>query len=632
VTTRRMYGTWHSPVHASDVALSVGFGDIAWDTQTHTLLYTERRGDTVWLMGQRGADAPWFLTDGEVSIRGGIGYGGGALAAAHGTVYFVQAGRRLMRLPLVSGVPSPITPEYGALAAPVISPDGRFIAFIHQYENVDMLAVVDSLGTHLPRKLAFGDDFYMQPAFSPDGTLLAYIAWNHPAMPFDGARLRLAHLEMVAGLPTIAQQRDLAGGDDTAVFQPQFALDGRLAYVSDLSGWWQIYIYDPRDDSTRQITHVQAEHAIPAWLQGQRTFTWSADGASIYALRNDAGKFSLWVYDTHDDLDNGRPVEALAPYDDLRQITLTSGESVALIAAATTTPEQIVSIALDNGTSAQPARIHARSRSEMRRAAWSIGEPTTWLGHDGGTVHGWYYPPFNEGFYNEGAPPLIVSVHGGPTSQTIQEYEPKIQFFTSRGFAWLEVNHRGSTGYGKAYKDLLRGAWGVYDVEDAASGALTLVERGLADARMLVITGGSAGGYTVLQSLVSKPGLYAAGVCRYGIADQFTIALNEAWKFEARYNDTLLGALPGAIETYRARSPRLHADKIVDPLLIFHGALDEVVPIDQAEGIVTALRSRGVPHAYHVYPTEGHGFRQPETIVDTLEKMLQFILTHVILK
>lgn len=648
----RMFGTWDSPIPPESVARSARFGDVGWDSASSTLVWTESREESTWLMAKTSGEAARFLTDGDVRIRGSIGYGGGDFTVGDGAVYFAGAGRRIYRLSLDEGLPRPITPAFGAAASPTLSPDGRFVVFVHHDEGVDGLAIVDAEGAQFPQKLAYGDDFVMQPAWHPSGLFIAYIAWNNPQMPWDGTELRLAALSDGAALPHIARQKTIAGGIDTSVFQPEFSPDGRyLAYASDQTGWWQLYLYDLSEDTHRQITDIEAEHATPAWVQGLRTFGWSADSGAIYFLRNNGGKVSLHVYELASG--QSRSVEALDPYTQLKAIAVSrTDDQIALIASSTTLPERVITVAIDrmnmpeslspeaadpdNGefvlVSGEQEVIVARSKSEMLRNSVSEAQPVEWASFDGETAYGWYYPPVSDKYAGTGAPPMIVSVHGGPTSEARTSFDAKIQFFTTRGYAWLDVNHRGSTGHGKAYKDKLRGMWGVYDVEDSASGALALAERGLADRSKLVIMGGSAGGYTTLQSLTTKPGVYAAGVCLYGIGSQFLLSFNDAWKFEARYNDTLIGILPGDVERFRERSPMFHADKIKDPVIIFHGEADEAVPINQSETMVTALRRRGIPHEFHTYKGEGHGFRKTETIVDYLTKTLRFLEQWVIFR
>jgi dipeptidyl aminopeptidase/acylaminoacyl peptidase len=275
-------------------------------------------------------------------------------------------------------------------------------------------------------------------------------------------------------------------------------------------------------------------------------------------------------------------------------------------------------------------QIRKRAGSESFRATQlSQSRVVQWTGHDGETVYGAFFPPASESFESSGKPPLIVNVHGGPTSQARNVFDGRIQFFATRGFAVLELYYRGTTGFGRAYQDKLLGQWGVYDVEDAASGAAYLAAEGLVDPDKRVIIGSSAGGYTVLHSLVAKPGFYTAGISLYGISNLFTLAA-DTHKFEAGYNDLLLGALPEAAAVWRERSPIFHAERIADPVIIFQGTDDKVVPIAQAEAIVAALRARGVPYEYHVYEGEGHGFRKPENVEHWYKAALDFLRQYVV--
>ncbi len=644
---KRMYGTWDSPISPKMVAGDLHFVDVQWDGDT--LLWLERRGAINTLVAQSGAQAPRDLTDGEMSVRGRVGYGGGEFTVSNGVVYFAGNGGRLYRLSLDGGLPQPITPAFGAAASPRVSPDGKWIVYVHSAENVDGLALVDTDGAIFPRKLAYGTDFVMQPVWSPDGTQIAYVVWDQPQMPWDGTRLQLAHLQIGSdGVPAVEHLDTLAGDEHTSVVQPEFSPDGRtLAYASDQTGWWQLYLYDLAAGTHTQLTDAPAEDSTPAWNQGVRTYAWSHDGRAIYFIRNQESRRSLWRCEigTH----KLRRVTALDAYGNLAQIAASPvrGE-VALLVSASTIPERLITCEVEQEivpTLSQPSDppsiqvivdqdeaewVRKRSRSEMLMSLYAESQPISWAGHDGGTVYGLYYAPKSAEFTSSGAPPLVVKVHGGPTSQTPASFSAEAQFYATRGFAFLEVNHRGGTGYGKAYQDKLLHAWGSYDVEDSASGAQHLVDQGLADARRLVILGGSAGGYTVLQSLVDKPGFWRAGVCLYGISNQFTLALNTDWKFESRYSDMLLGELPEAEALYRERSPLFHAERIKDAVILFQGEDDPVVPKAQADSIVAALRRHGVPHEYHVFAGEGHGFRKPETIERYYNLTLDFLKQYVI--
>lgn len=624
MTHNKPYGTWSSPVTPRSLAESLALDDAQWDSDGQTLVWQERRGARGVLLAQKGKDAPRELTV-ELSVRGTVGYGGGGFTVGQGQVYFASGGR-MYRQALSGGSAQAITPAFGDCAAPRVSPDGNWLAFVHSYEHTDGLALVDTKGEHWPRKLAYGTDFVMQPAWHPAGEYLAYIAWNHPQMPWDGTELRLITLEYDRqGWPTAALNEVLIGDTQTAIQQPEFSPDGRyLAYISDQSGWNQLYICDLTKRTHRQLTTVEADHGEPGWVQGIRVYGWMPDSHKLIYSRNEQGFISLWQVD----VENGQtqPLDGLNGYSYFDQPSISpDGERLAVIASAPQITPRLISHPVKTGSSA--TSIHRRVSSESIPAEqFSPAQAISWKGHDDETAYGLYYSPVREGV---GKPPLIVMVHGGPTSQVTARYSGEAQFFATRGFAVLVPNHRGSTGYGKAYMNKLRGNWGLYDVEDSATGAAYLVSQGLADPSKFVILGGSAGGYTVLQSLVDKPGFYKAGVCLYGISNQFMLVM-DTHKFEERYSDSLLGALPEATETYRSRSPLFHAEKIVDPVIVFQGEDDVVVPKNQSDAIVESLTARNVPHEYHVYAGEGHGFRKPETLEHYYNAVLKFLMQYVV--
>jgi dipeptidyl aminopeptidase/acylaminoacyl peptidase len=362
---------------------------------------------------------------------------------------------------------------------------------------------------------------------------------------------------------------------------------------------------------------------IPAWIQGMRTIAWSADGQSVYAIRSKNAFYSMWRYDVSSG--DGQPVAAFDAYTHIKQIAVSARGQTAAIGSAATIPPRVLS-----STSDDTSRIWRRAAVEaLDDSQLADVEAITWQGHDGEDVHGLYYAPHNPDYTADGAPPLIVRPHSGPTSQQSAEYDDEAQFFATRGYALLYVNYRGSTGYGKAYMNKHAGSWGVYDVQDCITGAQHLVNAGKADADKLVIMGSSAGGFTVLQALVEEPGFFKAGIVSYGVSDQFALA-QDTHKFEERYSEWLLGSLPEAADIYRERSPLLHAERISDPLLVFQGGDDHVVPQSQSDDLVNALRRNGTPHEYRVYDDEGHGFRQPETIKDFYQRIEKFLLKYVI--
>jgi len=448
-------------------------------------------------------------------------------------------------------------------------------------------------------------------------------------MPWEGSRLRLGTMRYNVGhLPQVRDVGTLAGSRTVGILQPTFSPDGRfLAYISNQSGWENLYLYDCQEHTHRTLTTEPVECGQPAWLQGMRTYGFRHDGQGLYYLPNDRGFRHLWYYD----LQRGcasEPQMGLAEYTYFDQPALSpTRATLACIASAPTLPPRILTVPLES--QARP-RVCRRSASEnVPRAELATPQALTWATAGGDMVHGLFYAPSSSRFQGSGQPPAIIYIHGGPTSQAVASFHPQTQFFTTRGYAVLQVNHRGSTGYGKAYVEALRGQWGVYDVEDAVSGAQYLIDQGFAAAQRLVLMGGSAGGYTVLQTLVHHAGFFKAALCLYGISNLFTLAAT-THKFEAHYLDSLIGPLPEAAALYRERSPLFAADRIRDPIALFQGEMDQVVPKAQADAIVASLTSRSVPHEYHIYAGEGHGWRKAETIAHFYTAVDAFLCQYVL--
>jgi len=621
--TSRPYGLWRSPVTPKLLAQGLRLNDLAWDTDGQTLVWLEGRSDRGVLVAARLDDpAPRDLTA-ELSVRALVGYGGGDFTVGDGHVCFVSGGR-IYRQALAGGTARAVTPGFGQAAAPALSPDGRWLLFVHTYEDSDVLALVDAEGTRWPQKVAAGRDFVMQPCWSGDGARIAWITWDHPRMPWDGTELWLADFDARDGVPRVHGARRLAGNAETAIFQPEFAPGGeQIAYISDESGWGQLYLHEIASDQVRQLTAGEAEHGQPAWSQGVRSYSFlGADRVAV--VRSSGGFDSLRLVDL--DGSSARAHDASAGYATVEQPAgARDGGQVAALVSGPAQPQRVVSWERDGRE-----RVWARAMGEtIPAAAFSVPEPLSWTSFDGEQAHGLFYPPHNEGYTSAGLPPLIVLVHGGPTGQSTAAFKPQAQFFATRGYAVLDVNYRGSTGYGRDYMQKLRGNWGIYDVEDCVSGARALAAAGRVDAVKRVIMGGSAGGFTVLHTLVTHPGAFTAGICLFGVSNQFTLAA-DTHKFEARYLDSMLGPLPEAAALYRERSPVFHAEKITDPVAVFQGEIDQVVPKAQSDEIVASLKARGVPHEYHVYPGEGHGWRKTETIEQFYEAVDRFLRQYVV--
>ncbi len=609
------YGLWPSPFSPAQMAAGMRLSDPTWDSDGETLVWLEGRSDKGVLVAQsRGEPASRDLTA-ERSVRARVGYGGGDFTVHGGFVYYSADGR-LFRQPLTGGSARAITPAFGEAASPTVAPDGRRVAFVHSYERRDAIAVVDAAGDTWPRRVVQGEDFYMQPAWHPDGRRLAYVCWNHPHMPWDGTWVRVVDVES-------GEVTEIAGGEQ-ALLQPAFSPDGLLlAYASDATGWWNLYLHDLAGGTARQLTrHGDAEAGgRTAWAQGLRTLGWAADGKSLYYLLDRQGVSSL----VRVGLDGDEAAVALPEYTHLAQLAVAPrGDRVACVASSSRIPPRIV--AMDGGR----ASVLRRSAPETVPAeALAPAQPLSWATADGSTVHGLYYAPTSPACVSPGLPPAVILIHGGPTGQSVAGWSPNAQFFATRGYAVLDVNYRGSSGYGRRYRDELRGTWGIYDVEDAVSGGRHLAAQGLADGGRLVIMGGSAGGYTVLRALTTEPGAFKAGVCLYGVSNLFTLAA-ETHKFEERYLDSMIGPLPEEAARYRERSPIFTADRIVDPIAVFQGEVDVVVPKNQADTVVESLRRRGVPHEYHVYAGEGHGWRRSDTIEAFYRSVDAFLRQYVI--
>jgi len=613
------HGTWPSPVLPETIGLSKRFDDVQWGGGGNCLVWLEERSGKGVIVCREGEDAPRDLTETH-RVRAGVGYGGGDFCAARDFVVFAEKNGRLYRTPIHSGEIIPITPEFGSAASPVVSPDGRWVVYVHSYEKKDRLAIVDSDGREWPRILAEGADFYMQPVWHPGGEEIAWVEWNHPQMPWDGALLKTAH--WMDGKGKTGDPKLLLGGPDCPVFQPSFSPDGRrLACVAGDGEWDSIFLFDLKNGTKKKLLGG-AVLMDPAWAQGIRAIGWSWDSRKIYYRRNDAGFASLRAVDVESGADQELPVK---PYAWMDQISPSPREeALAFIGSSPSVPDRVAVW--------RNAKLSVEARSGAERIApeeFSTPAPFAWKAQNGDEVHGIYFPPFSPRFEGRDLPPAIIDIHGGPTGQRVAAFSEDAAFFTSRGYAYLQVNYRGSTGYGRPYMLALRGRWGELDVEDAVDGAKALCARGLADPARLAIKGGSAGGYTVLNALIRFPGFFRAGVCLFGVSNLFTLAA-ETHKFEERYLDTMVGPLPEAAAKYREWSPIFHADRIGDPLAVFQGDEDTVVLPNQAASIVEALQRRNIPHIYRLFPGEGHGWRKSETIVAYYTEVEKFLRQHLL--
>ncbi|WP_199775634.1 S9 family peptidase [Microbulbifer pacificus] len=545
-------------------------------------------------------------------------YGGGTYTVGNGHIYFVLAAdQRIYRIAPGGDIPEPVTPEgpwhYADLQ---LDPHRNRLICVQEDESetgreaiariiaIDLLAGNDFGRTSV---LAEGADFYSNPALSPDGMQLSFLQWHHPNMPWDATELMLAELDETGA---VAKTRQIAGGKHESIFQPQWSPAGQLYYVSDKSNWWNIYLAG----SDQPLWPMEAEFATPQWVFGMSTYGF-VDPARMFCTFTRNGRWQLALLD----LNSGRSQLLEHSGSDFESISCAEGQALFITSGATDFP----SIALYRSDTNRFSTVASSSAAPVDTKSFSHAEPVSFQ-HRGREVHAFYYPPRNPLFVAPDGekPPLIVFGHGGPTGATSSGLNLKVQYWTSRGFAILDVNYSGSTGYGREYRDRLRDNWGILDVEDVCAGAEYLVQQGLADPERLLIKGGSAGGYTVLAALTFHD-TFSAGASHYGIGDLTTLA-RDTHKFESRYLDTLVGPWPQAEAVYRARSPINHIEQLECPVIFFQGLEDKVVPPNQAESMVAALRERGIPVAYITFADEGHGFRAASSIRMALEGELEF--------
>lgn len=612
------YGTWPSPVTSELLtSSSITLAEICFSD-----------GHVYWAEGrpmEKGRIA--IVCDGSDVLPPNFNartraheYGGGAYVVHHGVVFFSNfEDQRLYRVdagaPPRAITPEPPTPGSLRYTDTRVSPNGRTLVCVRErheanHEAINELVALPADGSAEPRIVAGNHDFIASPRFSPDGRKLAWLTWDHPNMPWDGTELWVG---AIAEDGSISNPTKIAGGVSESIFQPEWSPEGVLHFISDRSGWWQLYT------EQRQLTTLEAEFGLPQWVFNLSRYGFLSEGrlACVYS-RN--GVDNVAILDTRSGANGALQPLALAytAYSDLR----TDGDSrVFLIAGSPTSATAVVEFSLRDNS----ARILKSSTSLALdpgdlSTPESIEYPTT----RGRTAHALYYPPRNKSYTGSAGekPPLLVMSHGGPTSAATPSLKLLLQFWTSRGFAVVDVNYGGSSGYGREYRERLNGTWGIVDVEDCIEAAHYLAGRGDVDPKRMAIRGGSAGGYTTLCALVFH-NVFAAGASHYGVGDLTALAV-DTHKFESRYLDKLIGPYPAAAGVYRERSPVLFADRISCPVILFQGLDDKVVPPSQAETFIAALQAKGLPYEYVSFPGEGHGFRSAEAIRRVADEELAF--------
>ncbi len=617
------YGSWASPI-TPDLLLkgTVQMRNqmVRWDGED--LYWSELRPDESGriVVCRRSADgATSDVTPPGFNARSRVHeYGGGHYAVKEGTVFFTNYDDQRLYRQERDGAPRAITPEADIRHADMVVDDqrGRVIAVREDHttgarEAVNTIVAIDALGQREPITIAAGNDFYSSPKLSPDGNRIAWQTWNHPNMPWDGSEVWIGELDRDGA---VISSRKIAGGENESVLQPEWSPAGELYFVSDRNDWWNLY--RARGEGDEPVSRRAAEFGGPQWVFGQRFYDFNGPD-EIVCLYSDTGGRKLGRVD----LNTGRLQHVELFYTTLYNAQVSHGK-VAMYASSSTLAERVLVINLE--TLAQEV-VKIANPAHIESGYFSIPKPIQFPTEDNLTAHAFYYPPRNQDYEAPDGekPPLVVQCHGGPTGSAGPTYAFEYQYWTSRGFALVDVNYGGSVGYGRAYRQRLNGNWGVVDVDDCINAARYLVDQGLVDPNRVSITGGSAGGYTTLLSL-TKRDFYDAGASLYGIGD-LELFIKDTHKFESRYCETLIGPYPQRVDLYRDRSAIYFADRLSVPVILFQGLDDKIVPPSQAETFVEVCKEKKLPYAYVAFEGEQHGFRQEKNIRRALEGELYFL-------
>ncbi len=597
------------PISAEMVARSRTVAEPRWAPDGRRLAWVEAfagRADVV--VAPSDASTPPLVVTAQTPVASVGSYGGGAfcwvgsddlaVATADGELVVVSA----------DGGPSRVLSRDGRAAAPAATLDGTHLAFVLEREGSCDIAVVPTDGSAWPARASHGADYAWDPDWSPDGSLLAWHEWDLSAMSWDASRIVVAR-------PDGTDRILVAGGDEVSVGQPRFAPDGSaLAYVSDVSGWWNIWTARPDGSDAASVLAEPREHAEPAWGPGQRSFAWAPDASAFALNRNEDGFGRLVVV--------GRDGSTHERSKGWHHALDWGAAGIVCVRSGARTPPTITVLTPDGDGRRELAR---GAGAGFEAAGLVEPEAVTWGSDDGATVHGLLYRPAE----TTELPPMLVDIHGGPTGQATVAWNARHQFFVSRGWAVLAPDHRGSTGHGRAYTQAMTNGWGTVDVADTAAGIRAARVNGWCDPARVAAIGGSAGGLTVLLLCAHHGKLVHAGVSLYGVTDLQALAAS-THRFESRYLDRIVGEPGEFAGRYRDRSPVTHASEIRVPVLVLQGDADNVVPPDQARLVVDAIRNAGGTVEHHVYEGEGHGFRRPDTIADALDRTDAFLRRWVL--
>ncbi len=616
----RSYGSWKSPITSDRVVTAtVRFGQIGLDGED--IYWLEQRPE------EQGRNViVKFASDGKqyeqtptpFNVRTRVHeYGGGAFTVNKGVIFFSNFSNQRLFQQIGNTEPQPITIEgpYRFADAIVDEKRNRLICVREDHtlpepEPMNSIVSISLTNESSGETLVSGDDFYSNPRLSPEGNKLAWLSWNHPNMPWDGTQLWIGGLNRDGSLEAA---KKIAGSASESIFQPEWSPDGELFFVSDKTGWWNLYRF--RNNRVESLTAKEAEFGMPQWIFRMSTYDFISESQLVCSYF-EKGKWKLALLD----LQNGLLVPLDLPFKHIEGVRA-NRRHIVFIAGSPILPNSVVRLEVEKlKTEILKKSVDVKLDASFLSRPEAIEFPT----ENGKTAYAYYYAPQNRDYVGpeKEHPPLIVKSHGGPTASTSISLDLKIQFWTSRGFAVLDVNYGGSTGYGRVYRQRLDGAWGVVDVQDCINAAKYLAQQGCIDADRVAIVGGSAGGYTTLAALTFHD-FFQAGASYYGISDLETLT-QDTHKFESRYLDRLIGPYPEQQALYQARSPIHFTEKLSCPIILFQGLEDRVVPPNQAEMMVATLRQKGLPVAYLAFEGEQHGFRKAENIKRTLEAELCF--------
>lgn len=615
------YGGWRSPITTDLIVQgSIGLSQVQVDgTDIYWVESRPTEGGRNVLVRRSPDGRQADLTPAPFNVRTRVHeYGGGAYLVHQGEAFFVNYNDQGLYRQTPGQEPRLITPPGSAYryAEPVYDEARQRLICVREdhtrpgQEAVNTIVAISLQENDGGQVLAGGNDFYANPRVSPDGKTLSWITWNHPNMPWDGTEVWTGALQADGSL---GQAEKIAGGLEESIFQPEWSPDGRLYFVSDRTGWWNLYRW--QDGRAEALCEMEAEFGLPQWIFGITTYTFESAGTALCTYFQ-KGEWHL----ARLDLNQGGFSEINTPFSDFSSLHPVNGALVMPVDRVTE-PRAIVRYDLDKGTFEV---LKSASQLEIDPGYFSKPTEIEFPTENGLTAFGYFYRPQNKDFSgpNSELPPLLVQSHGGPTGFSSQAYNLKVQYWTSRGIAVLDVNYGGSTGYGRAYRQRLNGQWGVVDVDDCVNGASYLAQQGLVDRERLAIEGGSAGGYTTLCAITFRD-VFKVGASHFGVSDAEALAL-DTHKFESRYLDSMIGPYPEKRDLYLERSPIYHTDRLNCALILFQGLEDKVVPPDQAEKMFEAVKAKGLPVAYLPFEGEQHGFRRAENIKRSLDGELYF--------